>query len=71
MLLEMNDGEQHHGNCTATGCGDGSTFDTKLRTTPMTEDQRIVAKDIEHVDDTRDNHRPNHLVGTTQRSRES
>ena len=70
VLPEVDDGQQHHRNGTAGGCGDSSTLDTQLWTAPVTEDESVVAYDVQHVDDTSYHHRIDDLVGTAQRGRE-
>ena len=64
MDAEVDDGQQHHSHGTADGSGNGCSLDTQLRTAPMAEDEGVVANDIQHVDNTCDNHRIDDLVGT-------
>lgn len=66
MNTEVDDSKQQHGDSAAGCCGNGGTFDTQLRTSPVTEDKSIVSQDVQYVDNARNCHRPNHLVGTSQ-----
>ena len=70
MHLEVDGSQQHHRHPTTHGSGDGSTLHTQLRTTPATEDQRVVAHDVQYVHDACHHHRIHHLVGTPQRGGE-
>ena len=67
MDAEVDDGQQHHGHSTTGGGGNGRSLDTQLRTTPMAEDESVVANNVQHVDNTCDDHRIDDLVGTAQR----
>ena len=66
MYAEVDDGQQHRRNGATGGCGNGSAFDTQLRTAQTTEDEGVVAHDVQHVDDARHHHGIDHLVGTAQ-----
>ena len=67
MHLEVDGGKQHHSNSSAGDCGDGCTLDSQLRKAPMSENQRVVAYDVQNVNNTRHYHWINHLVSTSQR----
>ena len=70
MLTEMNHAQQHRGHGATGSRSDGGPLDAHLRTAPATEDQGIVAQNVQHIDHTRHHHRIDHLVGTPQRGRE-
>ena len=70
VYAEVDDGQQYHGDSATGGRGNGSTLDAQLRTAPVTEDERIVAQDVQYIDNARDYHWIDDLVSTAQRGGE-
>ena len=66
VLAEQYDEQYNHGDTPAEGCGDGGAFHAQFRKAEATEDEGVVADDIEDIDYDGDHHRVDGLVGTAQ-----
>ena len=66
---EQDDKEDDHCHQSRDDRRDGCTLDTECRHAELTEDERVVTEDVEHVDDTHHDHRIDGLVDASQYSR--